>query len=191
MKRCSYCKKPLEGTDYITVQQHGKNTYFCPEHKGFKRNDQFFWTLILEIMDEPVLNHEIYDRLTPILRNYDPGRVSHFFYDKKEYYKELFSEKVDNHYKDLNHKINLMARVLRNDFPRYHFYEDKEEIAVNGSRYEPIYDSSLKSAVNPNFQPRETIQQKKDRLLKEMEQTPVSVNSKYTSLFGYILDNDN
>lgn len=191
MKRCHYCKKPLGENEYVTVFQYGKIVHYCPEHKGFKRPDQFFWSLILEIIDEPVLVPEIVNRLKPVLGSYDPGRVSRFLYEKKGYFQDLFTEKVDGHYKDLNHKINLLIRILKRDYPNYHFREEKEDIAVNSSRYEPDYDNSMKSTVIPKVHPRETIQQKKDRLLKQMEQTPASSSSKYKGLFGYILDEEN
>lgn len=171
--RCNFCKKELDPEhDEIAVVQSDnfKILYFCKEHKGLRTESQFFAELVLKIMDEPFLKRAIADMIQPFVEMHSKKKISYFLYDNQKRLEPLFSEKYNGHYKDLDHKCRLMAKILRTDLPNYKMRYEKENVPTSSVIWEPGFEK-LKTSPR-KAEHRETMQEKKDRLARKMEETP-------------------
>ena len=169
MVKCSYCHKELSDDECAVVYQGSKKTFYCPEHKGKKTEAQLFWDMVLDVLCEKELNRKIINKIRPFMQQYGSLKTSHFISNRKNFYRDLFYRKT---FPSLDNKLDYFCAILKNELPD--FQEPKVIKKEVRSFYEPEYDQSISKGITTCCKKRETVEERRKRLLSHMKEQAVS-----------------
>ena len=169
--KCAYCKKELDSSEASVVHKLNKNLYYCHEHKGFKTQIQFFWELVLEVLNERNISRELSNSIKPIIYDFGLDLTLSFLHEKKEFYSNLIYQKEIAHdFTTTFAKIQYFCTILKRELPKFTLKDEKGKDIVLSAIYEPEMDTKS-NMHHPRFHTRETMDEKRNRISRKMEQS--------------------
>ena len=182
--QCAYCKKELDSSEASVVHKFNKNLYYCPEHKGLKTKIQFFWEIVLEVLNERQISSDLSSSIKPIVHDFGMDLVLSFLHEKKQFYGDLIYQKEIAHdFTTTFAKIQYFCTILRRELPKFILVDEKEKEIMLSAIYEPEMDSRMRTL--PHYHTRETMDEKRSRINKKMMETQSHTEVECSDFMSY------
>lgn len=167
---CAYCKKELDSSEASVVHKFNKNLFYCPEHKGFKTKIQFFWEIVLDVLNERQISSDLSNSIKPIVHDFGMDLILSFLHERKEFYENLIYQKEIAHdFTTTFAKIQYFCTILKRELPKFVLADEQEKEIMLSAIYEPEMDNRMRT--HPRYHTRETMEEKRNRINKKLEET--------------------